>query len=139
MTAQPVNGGHARGAAGGALMSPRLRAGYRFFLQHAGYATPPGRAACALALAKAEIAGEEAGFEVDWQDDPEPYELGDAETEQPRDVLGCIVTAPSGETVSLWGIGDPDRTYMRVVRAELTSELLAIEHARRVTAWERSG
>jgi hypothetical protein len=116
-------------------MSPRLRAGYRFFVKHAGYCTPPGRAACALALAKAEIAGEEAGFEVEWSDDPEGWD-GDG---CPTEVLGCIVTAPSGAVVSLWGIGDPDRTYMRVVRAELTNELLAIEHTRQVAAWERSG
>jgi hypothetical protein len=34
-------------------MNPQLQQRFRFFLEHAGYATPPGRAACALALARA--------------------------------------------------------------------------------------
>jgi hypothetical protein len=36
------------------------RARFGFFLEHAGYATPPGRAACALGLARAEAAFEAA-------------------------------------------------------------------------------
>jgi hypothetical protein len=120
------------------IVTKRLREGYHFFKEHAGYATPPGRAACALELAKAELAGREAGFEAEWMEDPDGWHnIGDCPT--PSEVLACIVRAPSGGEVSLWGIGDPSRDYMRVVEAELTSELLAEEHARQVTAWERSG
>lgn len=36
-------------------MDARLREAFRFFLAHAGYATPPGRAMCALRLARAEL------------------------------------------------------------------------------------
>jgi len=59
---------------------------FRFFLEHAGYCTPPGRAACALKLARAEeglecaLAYEEAS--VEWVDDVEPYDPGDSFTEE---------------------------------------------------------
>jgi hypothetical protein len=119
------------------MTDKRLREGYQFFFTHAGYATPPGRAVCALELAKAERAAEEAGFTAEWVEDPEGWY--DVEGSEPKEVLGCIVKAPSGLDVSLWSIGDPSRQYRRVVEAELASELLAEEHARQVTAWERSG
>ena len=39
---------------------------YRFFKDNAGYATPPGCAACALSLARAEIAAEQEGLTFEW-------------------------------------------------------------------------
>jgi hypothetical protein len=124
---------------------------FRFFLEHAGYATPPGRAACALELARAEqglecaLAYGEAS--VQWLDDDVPYDPGDAFTEdeaRERSESGAW-TGPVGSIVaigdeqhpravaSLWGVvldsrelGDP---YARVVVAELAFE--AIDEARR--------
>ena len=45
-----------------------------FFAEHAGYCTPPGRMACAKALAVAENQGEALGLTVTWEYD------GDADT-----------------------------------------------------------
>ena len=103
------------------MVSSQLRRAFKFFLTHAGYCTPPGRAACALSLARAEIQAEEEGFTVEWVPDDMPWE-GDCQA--PSDVLGCIVTSPDGESSSLWGIGDPDNAYRRVVEAELSSDVL---------------
>jgi hypothetical protein len=51
-------------------MNPQLQQRFRFFLEHAGYATPPGRAACALALARAEhVAKDIADATFEWEDD----------------------------------------------------------------------
>jgi hypothetical protein len=117
------------------------RAAFRFFLEHAGYATPPGRAVCALELARAESTLHEAinagVASVAWVDDEEPYDPGDAVTEENARALvesgawtgpfGCVVDCDNAGG-SLWGImldsrgtGDP---YARVVAAELASEIV---------------
>jgi hypothetical protein len=44
---------------------------WRFFLENAGYATPPGRAVCALELARAEQWAEQEGIEFRLEDDPD--------------------------------------------------------------------
>jgi hypothetical protein len=44
------------------MISKSLYASYRFFKVHAGYATPPGLAACAHALARAELVAREIGI-----------------------------------------------------------------------------
>jgi hypothetical protein len=108
------------------------RSAFKFFLERAGYATPPGRVACAAQLARAESwarAMERDGvLRVTWQADPEPYELGDAEREYPDEVLGCVVESRCPccgaweHVASLWSIGDPDDDYRRVVEAELAQE-----------------
>lgn len=110
-----------------------LRAAWQFFLGAAGYCTPPGRAACALHLAKAEAVAEDYGFRYEWGDDDGP-DLGDheywcelARTGQQHEhhVKTCCVKSSQGEQLaSLCGIIDPDRDYRRVVEAELTVEAL---------------
>lgn len=115
-----------------------LRAAFRFFLEHAGYATPPGRAACALRLARAELwrkAEEDAGrLRVLWVLDPDtrPEDFDDEPPE--TEYFGCVVekwdpTPNRGWThlASCWGIGflhsDPESDpYGRVMAAELASE-----------------
>jgi hypothetical protein len=121
--------------------TPARRERWRFFLEHAGYCTPPGRAACALELARAEELLEDAiGLElarVRIEHDPEPYEVDDdvmSEAEVRSKFASNEWTGPFGvileleeeHTASLWGIvvgpkesGDP---YMRVVAAELADE-----------------
>lgn len=120
-------------------MSSVDRKAFRFFLEHAGYSTPPGRAVCAISLARAEALLAEAvelgAASVRWDWDPEPYEHGffsdeeisaKFESNEWTGPFGCIVEAGS-ESVSLWGIvvgprgtNDP---YCRVVAAEFASEL----------------
>lgn len=51
-----------------------LRSAFRFFHEHAGYSTPPGRAVCALALARAEAKADAVGLVFEWSDDDEPAE-----------------------------------------------------------------
>lgn len=74
-----------------------LRERFRFFLEHSGYYTPPGRAACALSSARDEARGEELGLVFEWQDD----ELADTswcercqsevvEAELAGEALACI-------------------------------------------------
>ncbi len=100
-------------------MDTALRAAWRFFLEHAGYATPPGRAACALELARAERWAGEQGVTFAWQHDPEPW---DADAPAPDEVL-CCTASYGDESVALCGIGDPSDEYRRVIQAELSREL----------------
>lgn len=113
---------------------------FRFFLEHSGYCTPPGRAACALASARDEARGEELGLVFEWQEDEQP-DLSWCERCQRQEHYGhqamhqlwiCSATY-EGETLSqLCGIDfgagrDPwmRDPYKRVVEAELAGEALA--------------
>lgn len=62
---------------------------FRFFLQNAGYATPPGRAACALALARAEqrLAADVAGGALEVV----------VEADQDHDAGPCVPAAGDAE------------------------------------------
>lgn len=101
---------------------------FKFFKEWAGYVVGE-LAAGALALARAERVAQELGFEFEWEEDPEPYEMGDAETEMPSEVLNCLALYADDErdytSASLCGIGDPSPEYHRVVEAELALEILA--------------
>lgn len=106
-----------------------------FFKKHYGAASrKPGESEAAAArrnsksLARAEAEANARGWRVEWQQDPEPYEMGDAEIEMPSEVLGAVLRDGDGNVLaSLWAIGDPSRSYRRVVEAELASEALANE------------
>ena len=107
-------------------VSPTLRRAFQFFHANAGYIV--GRAAeCALSLARAEQEASSRGWDYEWKYD----ELGLQEWYceggyVPEEVLGCILRDEKGNVLaSLWGIGDPDRNYRRVVEAELACEALA--------------
>jgi hypothetical protein len=120
-------------------MSPELedlKDAYDFFLENSGYATPPGRAVCALDKARAEKRANELGFVFSWEyDDDCPLDrLGDhcywcedakAEREHSHEVEGCSVRDSAGHVLaSLWGIIDADRNYRRVIEGELAQEAL---------------
>ena len=114
----------------------------RFFWVHAGYSTPPGRLKCARQLAKAEAWLEaQADLEVVIEGDERAYcycddpacrfhEGSDHDWETvwvairrkcPDHGLDCR----HAETLAgLGGIMDPDRTYLRVVTAELALEVM---------------
>ena len=125
-------------------MSPRLRQSFHFFLHHAGYATPPGRAVCALALARAEhVARDIADASFEWEDDfdqpiedlldPSIFHSEDefkAYCDRYRDdVTGCVLRDANGNVrASLWGIIGADSAYQRVVEAELALEAFAQEY-----------
>jgi hypothetical protein len=121
------------------------REAFRFFLDNAGYATPPGRAACALELARAERFADRGPYcvAVDWDADADADRswIGNF-TRDGRDDGRTLWSArvelfdAAGEPVaaaSLGGVdlaGDPwDDDYARVVRAELLLE--AFTDARR--------
>jgi hypothetical protein len=109
----------------------RLRAAWNFFRANAGYATPPGPAACALELAKAERHARTQDWRFAWFPDEDcvhPNEPGPCEVavlygeanndEEPRPVLasmGCIHEATNA--------------YRRVVEAELAAEAMANEES----------
>lgn len=125
-------------------MTAQLKERFHFFLEHAGYSTPPGRAVCALALARAEhVAKDIADAHYEWQDDYDfPIEdLIDPSIVNSQEafenycnkyrgqVTGCILRDAKGEVrASLWGIVGADSAYRRVVQAELALEVFGQEY-----------
>jgi hypothetical protein len=119
-------------------MNATRRARIRFFADHAGYCTPPGRMVGAKALADAEEWAEGLGLEAEWEaDDNVDVSWADAETlarleDGTYDYLQCGVSF-EGRTAGLGGIvvawGNP---YCRVVEAELFSEIMS------ETLWSQS-
>jgi hypothetical protein len=109
-------------------------------LDHAGYCNPPGRAVCALELARAENLldrAERLGIaETEWVDDYD-LDLSWDEDGSVADGLeagrlaagGCVVRCGDRQE-SLWGIvveaptWRGDDPYVRIVRAELASEMI---------------
>jgi hypothetical protein len=124
------------------MIDANLRRRFRFFLEHAGYATPPGRAQCALNLARAEMWAEGEDLEFLEQPDDETafcycddphckYHEGSDHTWE----TVCVALVRPCEAhgtecrhaeclASLSGIMEPDRAYLRVVRAELAAEAM---------------
>lgn len=104
---------------------------FKFFRANCGYSVPPGRAACALALARAERDARAEGIEFRWEYDPDG--ASDWRSDLRRDytdytpeyVEECRAVSERGKTLaSLCGIADADDNYRRVVEAELASEAL---------------
>ena len=109
-----------------------LRSSFRFMLENCGYSIPPGRAVCALNLARAEVAGRDLECDHDeprtgrirwrweWDEFPDRESAGD---------VGCILERYDelcGWThlESLWGISESfdiktRHDYRRLVEAEL--------------------
>lgn len=106
-----------------------LQSRFRFMLANAGYSVPPGRAVCALDLARAERLLDEASrLSVAYTNVEDDH---DGTIDGTYPAVGVVVgvyeagdTTPSRQE-SVWGIEadvDPNG-YLRVVRAELASEL----------------
>ena len=107
-------------------ISANRRAAFRFFQANAGFIV--GRAAeYALSLARAEEHASAHGWYTEWRHDDEGMRDWHCHCGcQPSEVLACILyDGACNVLASLWGIGDPDRSYRRVVEAELASEALA--------------
>ena len=110
----------------------RLRKRTKFFIEHAGVSYRPGketkaqgRRRGAEALARAEQYAEEQGWKVEWDYDQNEYQMGDAETEMPNEVLVAVLRDADGHVLeSLGGIGDPSDSCRRVVEAELALEAM---------------
>lgn len=107
----------------------------KFHYEHGGYSydakketKEQGRRRCARKAAKAEEIAKELGWEFRWEHDPEEYQLGDAETEPPDEVLTCVLVDENGDVKqSLGGIGlagtqRERRDYGRTVEADLAIE-----------------
>jgi hypothetical protein len=99
-------------------------------LENAGYATPPGRAACAIELARAEVkAWDDEQIRFRWEYDLEPdlswCDCGHCET---HECLVCVCEVRCGEcegwttAAVLGGIIDAGEDYRRIVEAELALE-----------------
>jgi len=106
------------------IAAAAVRKSWRFFLDHAGYAVPPGRAQCALSLAKAENFAKANGFSFEWSDDPHGCSMcGCCPVEKRQPVEVCLCRSENGSVVaSLCGICGADKNYRRVIEAELASE-----------------
>lgn len=112
-----------------------IRRRFQFFLDSAGYSTPPGRAACALHLARAEMRAEAEGLTVEtepdwdvdlsWDEDP-PWNGYTRRRLESGEFIACVVTlkSPDGETLGALGgvIASEQDSYWRVVAAELAAE-----------------
>ena len=107
-----------------------------FFAKHAGYATPPGRMACARRLAEAERWAEGIlTFTWDWDvcSDYTWCDVGEhiglrcqhAPTHEHEILAVSSRYADGSQGPSLGGIADPDEDYRRVVEAELALEAMA--------------
>ncbi len=119
---------------------------WRFFLENTGYATPPGRAVCALELARAEQWAEQEGIEFKVEDDPDaddsfvemwPLRYRKEWDKENHSCYSVICYRPcihhgwdckhKEVLASLGGIFDSTDDYLRVVRAELASEAMPKE------------
>ncbi len=100
------------------MIAPRLARAYAFFRS---FGRNP--AWNAWALAKAECDAEDLGIEFSWESDPEPYET-DIPEDKPREVWGVVARFQGRVLASLWGIGDPERDYMRFEEASLAWEAI---------------
>lgn len=140
-------------------MDRSLARAYKFFKDHSGYVVGK-RAIGALQLAKAEIEAENRGWDVRWEPEQEAVEdfLGDHEfwcararrnaaekktgsrgrTICQHEAYWAVVVDSEGNQLpaSLGGILDPERDYMRVVAAELFSEILGSEENERTNEKE---
>lgn len=100
---------------------PQPRGAVLFFYDHAGWATPPGRAKSALRLAIAEHEAEVRWWRVEWD-----FELG---LEDDGWSASLLVDDDEGDNLaSVGGIDDEsyhDPNFRRVVEAELALEALA--------------
>lgn len=125
------------------MITNELRRRFRFFHEHAGYVVG-ARARGALALARAEQWAEDEGIEFLTRDDDERaycycddphckyHEGSEYERDHGWETIGVMAVRPCPEhgtdckhaevLGSLWGIMEPDNTYLRVVRAELALE-----------------
>lgn len=102
------------------------RKAWRFFLDHAGYATPPGRAQCAMNLARAERRARDIEASFDWSGDPDGCSMCDScpkEVQAHAVVEQCVMRSKEGVALaSLHGICNANAAYRRVVEAELAVE-----------------
>jgi len=109
-------------------MNDRLRRAWRFFHENAGWSVPPGKAACALSLAKAEAEASAKGWQCEWSpDECIGCDCGSENcpccTGEPHEVERCTLTDESGEFLAcLGGICGATHEYRRVVEAELAVE-----------------
>jgi hypothetical protein len=110
-----------------------------FFYENAGYSyskdeTPQdGRIRCARELAYAESVAKDKSWYCEWvaDDDADLSWMTEEEQSKEHETWGCILKNADAETLeSLWGITDPNKTYGRVIEAELADEHLAVEHKR---------
>lgn len=109
-----------------------FRADWRFFLENAGYATPPGRAKCALDLAHAERQARNQGYTFEWEYDCDGCSGCDCGNKackcasgEEHETLACVCRTAFGKVAaSLCGICEPSKEYRRVVEAELALEAL---------------
>ena len=108
----------------------------KFFQEHAGYCTPPGRMVCAKQLADAEEQAEELGLQFLWlhdsdvdlswlEDWPEHDRRRYNSTE--HEYFVCLVyDADGNDTLAILGqIDTPTISDQRVYQAELASEAIA--------------
>lgn len=116
---------------------PETRKQWRFFLNHAGWANPPGRAACALSLARAEQRAEqdeEIRFRWERDDVPDTSWCSDrdmADLQAGRTEILCCFLDTWCDQCGDWRVQDVlggihvlayDDNYRRVVEAQMAAE-----------------
>jgi hypothetical protein len=113
-------------------MSQSLYQRYLYFKAHSASVTPPGLAACALSLAKAEIAAAAAGLEYVYKFDSEPsWALGaDGEYHAfPAFIVRLVLEDEDEQRTVLASIGsveaDADSAFYRVSEAQLAEQAMS--------------
>jgi hypothetical protein len=89
--------------------------------------TKPGRLRKARDSARVMEIAEEQGWSFEWDEDPEPYMLGDAD-KAPSEVLTCTLCDANGDVleyvngIGMSGNAGEDRELCRVIEAEISGE-----------------
>ncbi len=117
----------------------RLYRAFKFFRAHAGYSVPPGRAQCALSLARAEQYARDNEWEYEWEYEQEnlvdvlgePDPVNGPFYDPTNDFVHCALFDSEHKHVlgSLGMIEESKDTrerndYRRVIEAELASEAM---------------
>lgn len=121
-------------------MNRKLLKAWRFFMEHDGYATPPGRAVCALHSARVDLLRdrleEQGRVSFRWVPDESPdhprewgWSAADVERWDRTDheCEGCILVVDGEETESLWGIWDAGPEYRRCIEKDLLAQYIATQ------------
>lgn len=106
----------------------------KFFFKHAGYSYDPktetaqqGRRRCARELASAEEDAEVIGITFKWEpsESPDLSWMDESVRNEVHEVWDCLAFNPvTKKYASLCDITDPSEEYIRVVQAQLATELL---------------
>lgn len=120
------------------MLTKSLQHAYRFFFENDGYATPPGRALCAIKSARVDLLRDklESQGRISYAWEPDDLaDRGPADWGWPdKDVKHfwqtehyvetCTLYVDSEPSESLCGIWDADNNYRRIIEKDLLAQYI---------------